>query len=71
MISAIELAFSIAVLPRSTKVWAHLARGLMASWAWFRCASLEEVSAAVDWASSLAFARFYGLNVTFVAVGPP
>ena len=43
----------------------------MASWAWFRCASLEEVSASLGWASSLPFARFYLLHVTSEAAGPP
>ena len=65
----LELA---AVLPQSTRVGAHSARGLAASSAWFRRASLEEVSAAVGWASPLTFARFYCLNLTSsVAVGPP
>ena len=63
VVRAIELAYSSAALAPPTGVVAHSTRGMPASWALFRGASLEEVCAATGWASSLTFARFYRLNV--------
>ena len=78
VVRAIELAYSSAGLAPPTGVVAHSTRGMAASWALFRGASLEEVCAAAGWASSLTFARFYRLNVAssvaasvLQAAGPP
>ena len=60
VVRAIELAYSSAP---PAGVVAHSTRGIVASWALFRGASLEEVCAAAGWASSLTFAKFYHLNV--------
>ena len=63
VVKAIELAYSSAGLAPPTGVVAHTTRGMAASWALFRGASLEEVCAAAGWISSLTIARFYCLNV--------
>ena len=74
VVRAIELAYSSAGLAPPTGVVANSTRGMAASWALFRCASLEDVCAAAGWASSLTIARFYRLNVAcsvLQVAGPP
>ena len=44
-------------------VWAHSTRGVAASWALWRGASLASICAAATWSSHSTFTRFYRLNV--------
>ncbi len=63
VVRLIELAYHSAGMTRPQGVVAHSTRGVSASWALFRRASLEDVCAAAGWSSSMTFAKFYRLDV--------
>ncbi len=63
VVRLIELAYHGAGMTHSQGVVAHSTRGVAASWALFRGASLEDVCASAGWSSSMTFAKFYRLDV--------
>ncbi len=62
VVRLIELAYHSAGMTHSHGVVAHSTRGVAASWALFRGASLEDVCTAAGW-SSMTFVKFYRLDV--------
>nr|XP_054595475.1 uncharacterized protein LOC129162961 [Nothobranchius furzeri] len=65
---AISMAYSCQGIQAPVGLRAHSTRGLSASWALFRGLSIQEICAAASWASPLAFARFYKLDVSVPAM---
>lgn len=63
VVRLIELAYHSMGRPPPKGVVAHSTRGMGASWALFKGASLEEVCVAAGWSSSLTFAKFYRLDL--------
>lgn len=63
VVRLIELAYHSSGMPPSKRVVAHSTRGVSASWALFKGASLEDVCAAAGWSSSVTSAKFYHLDV--------
>lgn len=63
VVRLIELAYHSAGMPPPQGVVAHSTRGMAASWALFKGASLEDVCAAAGWTSAMTFAKFYRLDV--------
>ncbi len=63
VVRLIELAYHSAGMTPPQGVVAHSTRGVAASWALFRGASLEDACAAAGWSSSMTFVKFYRLDV--------
>lgn len=63
IVEAIRHAYFGTGTPFPPGVRGHSTRGMAASWALWRGASLAEVCAAVTWSAPSTFARFYQLNV--------
>lgn len=63
IVDLIVLAYAHDGQPPPSRVVAHSTRGMAASWALFKAASLEDVCDAAAWASSSTFDRFYILNL--------
>lgn len=63
LVDAIRQAYLSMGVQFPTTVRAHSTRGMAASWALWRGASLDEVCAAAAWSAPSTFARFYQLNV--------
>ncbi len=63
VVRLIELAYHNAGMTPPQGVVAHSTSGVATSWALFRGASLEDVSAAAGWSSSMTFVKFYWLRV--------
>lgn len=59
----IELAYYSTGMPPPQGVVGPSTRGVAASWASFRGASLKDVCAAAGWSSSMTFAKFYLLDL--------
>uniref|UniRef100_A0A1A8PZ04 ribonuclease H n=1 Tax=Nothobranchius rachovii TaxID=451742 RepID=A0A1A8PZ04_9TELE len=68
IVEAISMAYSCQGIQAPVGLRAHSTRGLSASWALFRGLSIQEICAAASWASPLAFARFYKLDVSVPAM---
>lgn len=63
LVDAIRQAYEGMGVQFPLNVRAHSTRGMAASWALWRGASLDEICAAATWSAPSTFARFYKLNV--------
>lgn len=68
IVEAISQAYSSRGLPLPQGVRAHSTRGMAASWALFKGASVSDICAAASWSSPHTFVRFYRLDVTAPSV---
>ena len=59
----IRQAYVLGGAPVPPGVGAHSTRGVAASWALWRGASLASIRSAATWSSQTTFTRFYRLNV--------
>ena len=64
VVEAISRAYACKDAQMPGGVRAHSTRGMAASWALFKGASVEEVCSAASWASPHTFMKFYCLDVT-------
>lgn len=63
VVDAIRQAYVLSDVPIPSGVRAHSTRGVAASWALWRGASLASICSAATWSSPSTFTRFYRLNV--------
>ena len=68
IVEAIRLAYSSKGVQVPEGLRAHSTRGVSASWALSRGASVQEICMAANWSSSSTFATFYSLDVAASAV---
>lgn len=68
IVEAIKLAYSVKCVQVPEGLRAHSTRGVSASWALSRGASVQEVCMAANWSSSSTFATFYSLDVAASSV---
>ena len=63
VVDTIRQAYVLSGMPVPSGVRAHSTRGVAASWALWRGASLASICSAATWSSQSTFTRFYRLNV--------
>ena len=68
IVDAIKLAYTSSGAPVPEGLKAHSTRGISASWALSRGASVQEICAAANWVSPSTFATFYCLDVAASSV---
>lgn len=68
LVEALSLAYESAGQQPPEGLRAHSTRGVAASWAIWKGASVEDVCQSASWASGNTFARFYKLDVTSTPV---
>ncbi|XP_050925700.1 LOW QUALITY PROTEIN: uncharacterized protein LOC127142337 [Lates calcarifer] len=64
IVEAISLAYKCRGLQPPKGLSTHSTRGMATSWALFRGVSLQDICAAVSWATPHTFVRFYRLDVS-------
>ncbi|KAK0156393.1 hypothetical protein N1851_000309 [Merluccius polli] len=64
IVEAISLAYGCKGLQPPQGLRAHSTRGMATSWALFRGVSMQDICAAVSWATPHTFVRFYRLDVS-------
>lgn len=63
VVDTIRQAYVLSGVPVPSRVRAHSTRGVAASWALWRGATLASICSAATWSSQSTFTRFYRLNV--------
>ena len=69
VVDTIRQAYALSGVPVPPGVQAHSTRGVAASWALWRGASLASICSATTWSSQATFTRFYQLNVAASVLG--